>query len=353
MTKPATYCSNCGGAIGVLDEGGRPREYCTVCGTIFYRNPLPVASAVVVNARREVLLVKRRQPPQQGMWCLPIGFAELNETIEDAALRELEEEAGVKARVTGLLNVDSSYSDFYGDILVVTFEVEKTGGVERPGDDASALAYFPVAALPDLAFAANEKAVAAYVRGHKEEWEIQDSFRRLEPDAPWVRAGGHGEGGPSSGEWLRRGREGLMSAVLVAMLEKEAPQVAAEWLAEVSANPSTQTLAKIDQVWLTERITNAVKRLSRWMRGAAPPEEIRNAYRRWGREMSAMECPLHEVLSGLSLLKRIIWVQARAAGAWERPVDAYRMLELFTLVGSFFDRAFYQAARGYAEAVHR
>ena len=144
-----------------------------------------------------------------------------------------------------------------------------------------------------------------------------------------------------------------MSAVLVATLEKEAPQVAAEWLAEVSANPSTQTLAKIDQVWLTERITNAVKRLSRWMRGAAPPEEIRNAYRRWGREMSAMECPLHEVLSGLSLLKRIIWVQARAAGAWERPVDAYRMLELFTLVGSFFDRAFYQAARGYAEAVHR
>ena len=39
-------------------------------------------------------------PPNEGMWCLPIGFAEMGETIAEAALRELHEETGVVGRVS-------------------------------------------------------------------------------------------------------------------------------------------------------------------------------------------------------------------------------------------------------------
>lgn len=355
MSQAANYCAHCGGAIGMREEGGRHREYCLSCGTIFYRNPLPVASAVLVNQKREVLLVKRRLPPHQGMWCLPIGFAELDETIQEAALRELKEETGVVGRVTRLLDVHSYIDDAYGDVLIVTFEVESVGGSERPGDDASDLAYWPLTQLPELAFAANQKALRTFIHVHEEEWGIQDSFQRLELDPSGVappRAAASPSATPTAVTSARGPERGnLLSAALVSTVEGGAEQIAGDWLAEIASNPSTIALGSIDSDWLRDRVQAGLAGLSRWLRGEAAPDEIRELYRRWGREMSEMGCPLHEVLSGLSLLKRVIWIRARVGGAWERPVDAYRMLEMFTLVGAFFDRATYQIARGYAETL--
>lgn len=60
---------------------------------VFYDNPLPVASSIVVRDR-QLLLVRRRFMPKAGEWCLPMGFAEAGESIEAAALRELKEVAG-------------------------------------------------------------------------------------------------------------------------------------------------------------------------------------------------------------------------------------------------------------------
>src|SRR3972149_10364612 len=71
------FCSKCGGHIDVQTIGDRPREVCSACGTIFYQNPLPAAAALVLDAERRVLLVRRRFKPNKGMWCLPIGFAEV------------------------------------------------------------------------------------------------------------------------------------------------------------------------------------------------------------------------------------------------------------------------------------
>ena len=160
--------------------GDRPRDVCSACGTVFYQNPLPAAGALVLDDLRRVLLVKRKCPPGEGMWCLPMGFAELGETIAEAALRELHEETAVTGRVMRLIDVDSSHGPFYGDVLVVTFEVEKLLGMERPGDDAGEVDYFPLDLLPPLAFPHNEKAIRLCAELHRDEWAIHDSFRRLE-----------------------------------------------------------------------------------------------------------------------------------------------------------------------------
>lgn len=93
----ALFCAQCGGPVEVRHEEDRARETCASCGYVYYHNPLPVAANVVLNAEREVLLVKRAREPHQGMWCLPMGFAEIDESIREAAARELEEEAGVTA----------------------------------------------------------------------------------------------------------------------------------------------------------------------------------------------------------------------------------------------------------------
>ena len=103
----ARFCAECGGPVELRQGEGRVRETCVSCGYVYYHNPLPVAANVVLNADREVLLVKRAREPHQGMWCLPMGFAEVDESIREAAARELEEEAGITGEVVTLLHADS------------------------------------------------------------------------------------------------------------------------------------------------------------------------------------------------------------------------------------------------------
>ncbi|MBW2649302.1 MAG: NUDIX domain-containing protein, partial [Deltaproteobacteria bacterium] len=150
MNKKRLFCCYCGNAIIQSEIEGKLRDYCPYCHTIFYDNPLPVASCIVVNEAREVLLVKRKNEPYSGMWCLPIGFAETGEEVRDAALRELEEEAGIKGKIVRLIDVDTIENYFYGSMAIVTYEAEAAGGMLRAGDDASDAGYFPIMKLPKL-----------------------------------------------------------------------------------------------------------------------------------------------------------------------------------------------------------
>jgi ADP-ribose pyrophosphatase YjhB (NUDIX family)/glycine cleavage system H lipoate-binding protein len=184
MVRKPRFCSQCGKLVVRRYVEGRLRELCPACETVHYRNPLPVAATVVLNDNRELLLVKRKRVPHKGAWCLPMGFAECGETASAAALRELREEAGIAGCIVRLLDVDSFLSDHYGDMLIVTFEVKKIGGVEQPGDDAAAAAYFPIARLPALAFPSNEKAIQMCRSIHREEWMLQDARLDSKDEAP-------------------------------------------------------------------------------------------------------------------------------------------------------------------------
>ncbi len=97
MSVKPDYCARCGQAVVTRVVCDRQRVVCPACETVFYENSLPVAASIVLNERREVLLVKRKREPHKGKWRLPMGFAEMGETIADAAVRELKEETGVNA----------------------------------------------------------------------------------------------------------------------------------------------------------------------------------------------------------------------------------------------------------------
>ncbi|MCX8021163.1 MAG: NUDIX domain-containing protein [Syntrophorhabdaceae bacterium] len=157
--KKKLYCAYCGHTLGLEEIEGRIRQVCPSCREVVYENPIPAASVIVMNELKEILLVKREREPAQGMWCLPIGFAETGETIEEAALRELKEEAGIEGKVVSLIDVVSEYNEIYGDVLVVTFEVEKTGGAEKAGDDATEWGYFHYLSLPEIAFESQRRAI--------------------------------------------------------------------------------------------------------------------------------------------------------------------------------------------------
>lgn len=325
MTLKAKYCSQCGAAVETRSIEGRRREVCSECGTVFYQNPLPVAACVVMNGSREILLVKRRNEPERGQWCLPIGFAETGETIAEAARRELKEEAGIDGQWLRLLDADSYQSDFYGDLLIVTFEMEKVGGIEKAGDDAAEVRYFPFDSLPMLAFTSNVKAVEACIHAHREEWAIHDSYERLQTD----------EG------------EELLSDPLVDLIIAHAGEVARLWLADVVANPTTRSYRDLDADELVERTIAALSRFGRWLRGREADAEVANFYQVLGRERRSQGFRQHEVLSALTLLRKHVWTHARGQGVWERPIDVYRVLELNRRVVLFFDKALYHTALGF------
>ena len=139
------------------------RPTCPKCGYIWYRNPVPAAGVVLVEKGR-VLLVKRRWDPRAGSWCLPAGFMEAGETPEQTAVRELEEETGVIAQLTGLFGVYAGFDDPRVRAVLILYAGVSTGGTLRAGDDAIDLAWYPLDALPDdLAFASHRQALAELI----------------------------------------------------------------------------------------------------------------------------------------------------------------------------------------------
>ncbi|MFU8856607.1 MAG: NUDIX domain-containing protein [Deferrisomatales bacterium] len=164
--RPAAprYCATCGTLLETKKIDGKRRAICTACGFIAYENPLPVAAALVTNAAGEVLLVRRGRHPMKGMWCLPCGFAEADEQIEEAVLRELAEETGLAGSVGPLLDAVTTRNYFYGNMVMITFAIEDPRGTPRAGDDAVEVRYFPLDRMPALAFPSQERAV----RRHRE-----------------------------------------------------------------------------------------------------------------------------------------------------------------------------------------
>lgn len=331
MPVKPKYCAQCGQGVSLRVVEGRARLVCTVCDRIYYENPLPVAAALVLNERREVLLVLRKREPRKGDWCLPMGFAEMGETIEAAALRELHEETGVQGAVLRLIDADSLESSHYGDLLIVTFEIRKLGGVERPGDDAEDVRYFPIAHHPPLAFASNEKALRAGHAAHQEEWAIQDSFVAL-----------HGVADKA-----------LLSDALVSLVEGQAEEVARLWLADVRSSATTGSYHTLDPAQLLSRATVALSQFGRWLKGDEAAAEVTAFYEALAEERRAQGCQAHEVLSSLTLLKKRLWTFARSQGVWQRPVDVYRVLELNRRLAVFFDQAIYCVARTFGADAHR
>ncbi len=116
-----------------------------------YRYPsLPVVGvgALVYRGGR-VLLVKRANEPGAGLWSLPGGVVKLGEPLLRAAVRELEEETGVRGRPLGVVNIDEAVVvDDGGRIrynyVLVTVLVEYLEGEPRPMSDAVDAGFFTV-----------------------------------------------------------------------------------------------------------------------------------------------------------------------------------------------------------------
>ena len=124
--------------------------------TYKYPRPAVTADCVVITSEEEprVLLIERGEEPFKGCWAIPGGFLNMDETTEQCAIRELEEETGLKIDKA---NQIGAYCKVDRDPRGRTISVAYLAIVERPlevsgEDDAAKANWFPVNALPPLAF---------------------------------------------------------------------------------------------------------------------------------------------------------------------------------------------------------
>ena len=145
------FCSHCGNPVERRVPAGDNRErfVCAHCEAVHYQNPKIVAGCLAEwNGR--ILMCRRAIEPRAGLWTLPAGFMENDETTSEAAARETLEEANARVDLTDLYtvfslpHVNQVYMVFRGRLLDLDF---------RPGEESLEVSLFEEAEIPWQAIA--------------------------------------------------------------------------------------------------------------------------------------------------------------------------------------------------------
>jgi ADP-ribose pyrophosphatase YjhB (NUDIX family) len=144
------FCHQCGAALVEREVHGRTRSYCPDCERAFYRNAVPAVNTFVRDGK-SVLLMREADRDSEwataGQWTVPGGHPEYDEAAIDAAIRELEEETGLRASpvdLTLLAVPHSTHRGLHYNMITYSLEREATCGDLDPGEEASEVRFWPV-----------------------------------------------------------------------------------------------------------------------------------------------------------------------------------------------------------------
>jgi 8-oxo-dGTP diphosphatase len=134
---------------------------CPNCGYGAFYNPKPVACAITANPQDEIILMRRGFQPNRGRWSMPGGFVDLGESVEDAAIRETQEEIGVDITISDLVGVYSRSTDR----IVVVVYAARTEGTPTRTEEALEVHAFRPTTIPwdELAFWSDDRALRDYL----------------------------------------------------------------------------------------------------------------------------------------------------------------------------------------------
>jgi len=118
---------------------GAPRE--------FPDAPRVGVGAVILDGTR-VLLARRGRAPSAGKWSIPGGLVDVGERLEDALLREIEEESGLRVRLLGLCGVIDRVVREQDAVryhyVIIDYVAEPVGGRLQAGSDAAEVRWVEV-----------------------------------------------------------------------------------------------------------------------------------------------------------------------------------------------------------------
>jgi len=117
---------------------------------------LTVDAVILLNKRKDLVLIRRKNPPFKGELALPGGFVDIGETIEEACIREAYEETNINIKLIKLIGVFSEPKrDPRGHTVSIAFLCEPETTYEKPQakDDAIALEIVPLPKISSLKLA--------------------------------------------------------------------------------------------------------------------------------------------------------------------------------------------------------
>ncbi|HYC35320.1 MAG TPA: NUDIX hydrolase [Usitatibacter sp.] len=127
------FCNSCGAAVThrIPEGDSLERAVCDACGIVHYQNPKIVVGCLPVHGER-ILMCKRAIEPRYGLWTLPAGFMENNESAAEGAAREAMEEANANVEIQDLYTVYSipNISQVYMMFLARLVDPNVSPGIE-------------------------------------------------------------------------------------------------------------------------------------------------------------------------------------------------------------------------------
>jgi len=142
----------------------------------------------------------------------------------------------------------------------------------------------------------------------------------------------------------------MISQSLVELIEKNADQLAREWLQDVKKNVHTLFYHTFDEDLLYERAFHIYKNLGHWLSYLTPKQETIAFYKKYGRERYQEGFPLSQLIYSFILFRRHLWLYILHVGFIDNAYELHRALELNNRVVLFFDRIMHSITLGYEEA---
>ncbi len=162
------FCSACGEKVSFIipDGDNRHRHVCKSCQTIHYENP-KIVTGCIAQWQNKILLCKRAIEPRYGLWTLPAGFMENNETNLQGAARETVEEANAQVDnmrlfcVFSIAHISQVYTMYLGDLAA---------GQASAGEESLDVGLFKEDDIPwqEMAFYVVRETLELYYRDKKQ-----------------------------------------------------------------------------------------------------------------------------------------------------------------------------------------
>lgn len=157
------FCPQCGGRLEkrLLKPLEPLRLVCTACGFVFYLDP-KLSVIAVIPMEKGVVMVRRAINPGYGLWVVPGGFVDMGEVVEDAVVRETQEETYLTVRPIHLLNI-YSYPDHR--TIIAAYVTEYVSGDLGAGDETLEARVFGLKEIPwpRIAFSSTKEALREYI----------------------------------------------------------------------------------------------------------------------------------------------------------------------------------------------
>ncbi len=177
------YCPKCSTELVMRPNGGRERPSCPSCDFVYFGEfSIGVGGVVIQNGK--ALLIRRGIEPRRGWWQIPGGYCEHDESIHEAVVREVFEEAGIEARVESVLGLRHSLGAPSANVYVIFRLIPIRGEPRVDGEEITGADFFSLDELEQM-----EKVQSL------SKWAIhtalarQDGFLRIDEPADLARPG--------------------------------------------------------------------------------------------------------------------------------------------------------------------